>query len=92
LPRHDLLIPPLQTQLARATSEAEENTMSFNEELRDQRRLEKDKKNLEKVHKLFSDRQQRANEINGCGRDAGFPAPPAQIRTCGIPAYGSYLG
>jgi hypothetical protein len=38
--------------------------MSFNQELKDQRRLEKDKKNLEKVHKLVSDRQQRANEIN----------------------------
>ena len=28
----------------------------------------------------------------GRGRDAGFPAPPAQIRTCRFPAYGSYLG
>ena len=26
------------------------------------------------------------------GRDARFRAPPAQIRTSGIPAYGSYLG
>ena len=26
------------------------------------------------------------------GRDAGFPAPPAQIRTCPIQASGSYLG
>ena len=26
------------------------------------------------------------------GRDADYSAPPAQIRTCGIPAYGSYLG
>ncbi len=26
------------------------------------------------------------------GRDAGCPAPPAQIRTCPIRAYGSYLG
>ena len=26
------------------------------------------------------------------GRDAGRPAPPAQIRTSGFPAYGSYLG
>jgi len=24
------------------------------------------------------------------GRDAHYWAPPAQIRTCGIPAYGSY--
>jgi hypothetical protein len=31
-------------------------------------------------------------EIQGRGRDAGCPAPPAQIRTSGIPAYGSYLG
>ena len=26
------------------------------------------------------------------GRDAGYLAPPAQIRTCGFPAYGSHLG
>ncbi len=26
------------------------------------------------------------------GRDGHFCPPPAQIRTCGIPAYGSYLG
>ena len=26
------------------------------------------------------------------GRDASFPAPPAQIRTGSFPAYGSYLG
>ena len=26
------------------------------------------------------------------GRDAGRPAPPAQIRTCGATAYGSYRG
>src|SRR5689334_7179217 len=26
------------------------------------------------------------------GRDAHYWAPPAQIRTCGLPAYGSYLG
>ena len=26
------------------------------------------------------------------GRDAPCGAPPGQIRTCGIPAYGSYLG
>jgi len=32
------------------------------------------------------------NKVNGRGRDAGSPAPPAQIRTCGIPGYGSYLG
>ena len=25
------------------------------------------------------------------GRDAGYPAPPAQIRTCGTTAYGSCL-
>ncbi len=28
---------------------------------------------------------------NGCGRDVGFPTPPAQIRTCGTTAYGSCL-
>jgi hypothetical protein len=27
-----------------------------------------------------------------CGRNAHYCAPPAQIRTCGIPAYGSHLG
>src|SRR6187200_719943 len=26
------------------------------------------------------------------GRDASYLAPPAQIRTCGLPAYGSHLG
>ena len=26
------------------------------------------------------------------GRNAGFPAPPAQIRTYSFPVYGSYLG
>ncbi len=26
------------------------------------------------------------------GRDAHYWAPPAQNRTCGIPAYGSHLG
>ena len=36
--------------------------------------------------------QLAANRANGRGRDASCPAPPAQIRTCGIPAYGSYLG
>jgi fibronectin-binding autotransporter adhesin len=30
--------------------------------------------------------------LNGCGRDAGCPAPPAQIRTSSITAYGSYFG
>src|ERR1700737_2969216 len=28
----------------------------------------------------------------GCGRDASYLAPPAQIRTCSFPAYGSHLG
>jgi hypothetical protein len=41
---------------------------------------------------MATEAQIAANRANGCGRDAGFPAPPAQIRTCGIPAYGSYLG
>ena len=27
----------------------------------------------------------------GCGRDASYLAPSAQIRTCSFPAYGSYL-
>jgi hypothetical protein len=29
---------------------------------------------------------------DGRGRDGDFSPPPAQIRTCGFPAYGSYLG
>jgi murein DD-endopeptidase MepM/ murein hydrolase activator NlpD len=32
------------------------------------------------------------NPLDYRGRDAGHPAPPAQIRTCGATAYGSYLG
>src|SRR5215831_10744207 len=28
----------------------------------------------------------------GCGRDASYLVPPAQIRTCSFPAYGSHLG
>ena len=34
----------------------------------------------------------RSLQGHNCGRNAGYPAPPAQIRTCGFPAYGSYLG
>src|ERR1017187_3499556 len=30
--------------------------------------------------------------LTGRGRDSGRPLPPAQIRTSGFPAYGSYLG
>jgi hypothetical protein len=41
---------------------------------------------------MATDAQIAANYANGRGRDAGYPAPPAQIRTCRIPAYGSYLG
>ena len=37
-------------------------------------------------------RQRYDDFIISRGRDAGCPAPPAQIRTSGIPAYGSYLG
>ncbi len=29
--------------------------------------------------------------INVCGRNASYPAPPAQIRTRRVTAYGSYL-
>jgi hypothetical protein len=32
------------------------------------------------------------NPLSYRGRDAGHPAPPAQIRTCGTTAYGSYRG
>jgi hypothetical protein len=31
-------------------------------------------------------------KIASRGRDSGRPLPPAQIRTSGFPAYGSYLG
>ena len=31
-------------------------------------------------------------QTNLRGRDASYLAPPAQIRTCGFPAYGSHLG
>jgi putative transposase len=31
-------------------------------------------------------------KYGGRGRGAGFPAPPAQIRTCRATAYGSCLG
>src|SRR5215467_6315060 len=30
--------------------------------------------------------------VGSRGRDASYLAPPAQIRTCSFPAYGSYLG
>src|SRR6266436_7624307 len=30
--------------------------------------------------------------LGDCGRDAHYWAPPAQNRTCGIPASGSHLG
>jgi hypothetical protein len=30
--------------------------------------------------------------FSGRGRDSGCPLPPARIPTCGIPAWGSYLG
>jgi hypothetical protein len=34
----------------------------------------------------------RADARDGRGRDEDCSPPPAQIRTCGFPAYGSYLG
>src|ERR1039458_2214230 len=30
--------------------------------------------------------------FSDCGRDVHYWTPPAQIRTCGFPAYGSHLG
>jgi len=30
-------------------------------------------------------------QAEGRGRNAGYPAPPAQIRTCATNAYGSYI-
>jgi hypothetical protein len=34
----------------------------------------------------------RPDANDGRGRDGDCSPPPAQIRTCGFPAYGSYLG
>lgn len=34
----------------------------------------------------------RRTDAPSCGRNASHEAPPAQIRTCGITAYGSCLG
>jgi hypothetical protein len=34
----------------------------------------------------------RQRHVTAGSRDAGYPAPPAQIRTCPIKASGSYLG
>ncbi len=34
---------------------------------------------------------QEGHASYGCGRDGGYPPPPAQIRTCRIAAYGSCL-
>ena len=33
----------------------------------------------------------RFHALTGRGRDSSYPLPPAQIRTSGITAYGSYL-
>jgi hypothetical protein len=37
-------------------------------------------------------RQSMLMQRLGCGRDASYLAPPAQIRTCSFRAYGSHLG
>jgi len=47
---------------------------------------------IERKAKKLESKRLLANQANGRGRDASYPAPPAQIRTGGIPAYGSYLG
>lgn len=41
----------------------------------------------EKCEQLLAE----SDRFNGCGRDGGYPPPPAQIRTCRITAYGSCL-
>src|SRR6516225_5145808 len=43
------------------------------------------RKRLERIEKAVAERVD-------CGRDAHYWAPPAQIRTCSFPAYGSHLG
>ena len=41
---------------------------------------------------LIAQNQALERADKGRGRDASYLAPPAQIRTCGFPAYGSHLG
>src|SRR5499425_1329593 len=41
---------------------------------------------------IISSRARRRAPNLSRGRDASYLAPPAQIRTCSFPAYGSYLG
>jgi hypothetical protein len=43
------------------------------------------------VHEARAPQQKAFMGCIGCGRDASYLAPPAQIRTCSFPAYGSYL-
>jgi hypothetical protein len=52
---------------------------------------EKDER-LKALARSKSIRVNRLMDVDDRGRDAGYPAPPAQIRTCPIRAYGSYLG
>ena len=37
-------------------------------------------------------RVDRSQATRGCSREPGCPGPPTQISTCGITAYGSFLG
>jgi hypothetical protein len=39
----------------------------------------------------FCNKSTNSGRYHSCGRDASCLAPPAQIRTCSFPAYGSYL-
>ena len=41
---------------------------------------------------VLEEKLNKNSKNSGRGRDAGFPTPPAQIRTCRVTAYGSYLG
>jgi len=43
------------------------------------------------VSQVHSSGAQSTSVGEGRGRDSSYPLPPAQIRTSGITAYGSYL-
>jgi hypothetical protein len=40
----------------------------------------------------FRQSRRKTFQRRGYGRDEDLSPPPAQIRTCDFPAYGSYLG
>ncbi len=44
-----------------------------------------------KTIEAYSRAMRSIRDYFGHGRNAGYPAPPVQIRTCATNAYGSYL-